>query len=420
MAPLKKITYAAQHPILIVEDTKETQVLLQGICKSMDLPSAVAENGEVALKLLDEKQFSIYIVDIMMPVMDGKTLISHLKKKIPDAVILVESALDSSKNVIDIMKMGVFDYIIKPIDPEMFQNSLYKALEYYKLKENEKNTSLHAGLKIRNQIEWLNYKESRRVVDRDYSGTKSIYNLKTSLSQGAGFGTLVSLIDLLQNMLVDQGDTYSVSKDIMGMLLENNLYCRNQLDGLRAVTGIMEHDFTLTKTTAADLVVQLPGMFSIVEPYFKSKDLRITLPEMKVNCRLELNMEKVGLMIEELAINAYKYSIPGSTINIFTHISEGYLWLSVKNDVPEEPYGGIPRDYEKLVMEPFFRLLPPDESAAKIEKFGFGLGLTVVDNIIRKHNGVFLIHDVKDHTGKNVKSCVMAEALFPLMIDEME
>ena len=62
------------------------------------------------------------------------------------------------------------------------------------------------------------------------------------------------------------------------------------------------------------------------------------------------------------------------------------------NEVNEDPYGGIPEKYEKLVLEPFFRLLPPDESIGEVEKFSLGLGLTVVDNITRKHGGMFVIN----------------------------
>jgi len=263
----KTAIYRPKDPILIVEDTRETQALLQGICKNMDVPAVVASNGEAALKMLDEGDYSIFIVDLMMPVMDGKTFITHLKKRLPESVVLVETALDSPGTIIDIMKMGAFDYIIKPIDPELFQASVVRGLEYKALRDHERNMSMSAGLKIRSQIEWLNYKESRRVADKDYTETKSVYNLKTSLSQGAGFGTLVSLIDVMSATMTSEGDNYVIGKDIIDMLVENNTYCRNQLAGLQSTTAIMDEKFPLTRSSASELVAALPGMVQTVAPY---------------------------------------------------------------------------------------------------------------------------------------------------------
>jgi signal transduction histidine kinase len=359
--------------------------------------------------------YSVYIVDLMMPVMDGATFITQLKTIHPDAVILVQTALDSSETIINIMKMGVYDYIIKPIDPVMFETTLKKALEFSYLKNLEKEQSQNAGKKIRSQIEWLNYKESRRLSSKDSAETKSIYSLKTSLAQGAGFGSLITIIDLLQLSMKETDDGVMVDKELIKMLIENNEHCRSQIEGLYVATDLMDRDYPLEDSDAASLVAALPAMTARVAEIFPQKKLALTFPELKENCKLKINKEILDIVVDELLSNAFKYALTGTTVNIFVHVSEGYFWLSFKNDVPEHPlYGGVPAEFEKLVLEPFFRLNPPDESLAKIEKISFGLGLAVIDYAAKKHHGMFIIHDVTDFTSDRPRPCTIAEFLLPI------
>ncbi len=405
-----------KNPLLILEDTKENQDLLKGMCKKMGLACELAENGEIGMKFIEKDTFSIYIVDLMMPVMDGKTFIHNLKEQEPDAIILVQSAIDSSDTIIQIMKLGVFDYIIKPIDPELFEKTISKALELKHLRDMEKNITDNATLKVRNQLDWLNYKEDRRISGKDYAEIKSIYNLKTSLSQGTGFGSLLTMIDLIKSSKKDDGDNYALDKQLIDLLINNYNICKAQLDGLHSISKLLEDQFTVEESNSASLIAAIPEMLQDITPHFSKKNLQISLPEQNKNCILNLNMQKLGLLIEELVINAYKYATNDSTINIFSYIREGYFWISVMDRMKEgEPHGGIPQKYEKLVLEPFFRLLPPDETIGSVEKFGLGLGLTVADNIARKHGGMFMIHDVEDHSGGEASPCVLAEVMLPII-----
>ena len=404
-----------KNPVLILEDVKENQDLLRELCKNMGVPCEIAENGQVGLDMMKEKSFSIFIVDLMMPVMDGRTFIQKLKETIPGAIILVQTALDSSETIIDIMKLGIFDYIIKPLDPQVFQRAIKKSMEYKQLKEMEKNLADSASLKVRNQLEWLNYKENRRISTKAYAEIKSIYNLKTSLMQGKGFGSLLSIIDIILNSKKEQGSDYLINKELLDLLLENYDTCNSQLHWLHEISNLLENLFPLETSNSAELITAIPGMAKEIEAFLEKKNLRITYPELKTTCKLNLNLEKLSLIIEEIIINAYKYSVPGSSINMFSFIREGYLWLCTMNEIIEKPYGGIPPKYEKLVIEPFFRLAPPDESIGKLEKFGLGLGLTVVDNITRKHGGFFLIQDVVNHIDNKSRSCVLAQMMLPVI-----
>ncbi|MBK8394492.1 MAG: response regulator [Leptospiraceae bacterium] len=406
-----------RYPVLIVEDKKENQVLLQSICHQLGIATETAENGQIALDLVHSKKFSLYIVDLMLPVMDGKTFIELLKHTDTNAVIIIQSALDASDTIIEVMRLGVFDYIVKPIDIDLFRHTLSKALEYKYLKDIESELFLNESMKLRGQLEWLNYKETLRLTGKDSYQKNSIFNLTTSLSQGGGVGITISLLDMLKMDMVAQGDTYIVNKEILDTLYENNEYSRRVLFGLASVVELMEQSFTMATMDGVKLVKDIPVFLKTILPFMKNKNITVAFPSVNTNCTIDIDIEKFKLVIEELLINAYKYSVSSSRIDIFAHVTGTYFCITFKNEIDENSYGGIPPEKEKLVLEPFFRIHPPVEDILEVEKFSLGLGLTVVDFIINKHNGMFFIHNAVDHTGKRKTNCVLAEIFLPIKME---
>ena len=406
-----------RYPVLIVEDKKESQVLLQSICHQLGIATETAENGQIALDLVHSKKFSLYIVDLMLPVMDGKTFIELLKHTDTNAVIIIQSALDASDTIIEVMRLGVFDYIVKPIDIDLFRHTLSKALEYKYLKDIESELFLNESMKLRGQLEWLNYKETLRLTGKDSYQKNSIFNLTTSLSQGGGVGITISLLDMLKMDMVAQGDTYIVNKEILDTLYENNEYSRRVLFGLASVVELMEQSFTMATMDGVKLVKDIPVFLKTILPFMKNKNITVAFPSVNTNCTIDIDIEKFKLVIEELLINAYKYSVSSSRIDIFAHVTGTYFCITFKNEIDENSYGGIPPEKEKLVLEPFFRIHPPVEDILEVEKFSLGLGLTVVDFIINKHNGMFFIHNAVDHTGKRKTNCVLAEIFLPIKME---
>jgi CheY-like chemotaxis protein len=406
-----------RYPVLIVEDKKENQVLLQSICNQLGISTETASNGQIALDLINTRKFSIFIVDLMLPVMDGKTFIEKLKVIDPHAVVIIQSALDASDTIIEVMRLGVFDYAVKPIDIDLFRHTMSKALEYKYLKDLEAELTLNESIKLRGQLEWLNYKETLRVTGKDSYQKNSIFNLTTSLSQGGGVGVTISLLDMLKMDMVENGDTYIVNKEVLDTLYENNEYSRRVLQGLATVVELMEQPFNFADCTASAVIKDFPQYLKEIVPFMNNKDISIAFPSIHSNCKIEIDLEKMRLVFEELLINAYKYSVRSSRIDIFAHVTGTYFCITFKNEIDEFSYGGIPPEKEKLVLEPFFRIHPPVEDILAVEKFSLGLGLTVVDFIINKHNGMFFIHNAVDHTGKRRTNCVLAEIFLPIKLE---
>jgi len=398
-----------------VEDMEENRALIIAILSSLKIPYKFAVDGKEGLEIASREEFSLFIVDLMMPIMSGGEFIRKLKERNPDSVVLVQTALDSSETIIEIMKMGVYDYIIKPIDPDVFRRILLKALEYKYLKNIETYIQTVENQKLKSQIEWLNYKESLRKSGTDSSEKSSIYNLKTSLSQGSGFGTMTTIVDMIRGSAVSANEKKAlVDKELLEILYENNEITKNMLKGLANVSDLLDRKFNLTRMKGTELVSKIPEYAKDLEPFLPRKKIRINYPILRSECSIRIDEECIQIVIEELLLNAYKYSKEEENIDIFAHINNGYLVITVKNIILDDEYGGIPEYAEKLVTQPFYRIHPPDESVATIEKFGLGLGLTMVESILSKHNGLFFIHNAKDHTQESVMDCVLAEVFIPL------
>jgi len=65
--------------VLVVDDQADIRQLIADLLDSMDIPGRMAANGQQALQVIREEKPSVIILDIMMPVMNGFTLLSHLQ-----------------------------------------------------------------------------------------------------------------------------------------------------------------------------------------------------------------------------------------------------------------------------------------------------------------------------------------------------
>ncbi|TGL74501.1 hybrid sensor histidine kinase/response regulator [Leptospira yasudae] len=402
-------------PILIVEDKQENSILLESLCDELGVKHEVASNGAEALHKIQDRKYSLFILDLMMPVMDGGSFLVKLKEIYPNAVVLVQTANDSNEKIIEIMKLGVFDYILKPIYPEIFLKVLQKALNYCYLKNMEENLAEIEGQKLRSQLEWLTYKETIRKSDGESFEKNSIYSLKTSLSQGSGIGAMTSLLDMIDSVKIPEGGYYKVDKEILDLLFANNQITKNMLSGLEKLLNLIDDNFVSETISTKDIIDKIAEIPEPLSAFLLAKRNSVNLPIFKREYKVNVNLPLLHLAMEELFLNAYKYSSSNSPIEIFTNINQGYFCITFKNRVDEKPYGGIPERFEQLVIQPFFRIYPPVESVSHLEKFGLGLGLAAVDHIVRKHHGLFFIHNANDHTSEDVSLCVLAEIFIPLV-----
>jgi DNA-binding NtrC family response regulator len=108
----------AEYRVLLVDDEEEfvsalsERLMLRGI----EVDSAL--NGEEALASLKEKEFEVVILDVMMPGLGGLEVLRQIKSTYPNTQVILLTGHGSTREGIEGMRLGAFDYLIKPVDIE--------------------------------------------------------------------------------------------------------------------------------------------------------------------------------------------------------------------------------------------------------------------------------------------------------------
>ncbi|EGR4314195.1 response regulator [Vibrio cholerae] len=116
MSSSQQIVNVKNHHILVVEDTKTNQMVIQLLLNKLGYDVTIAENGQQAVELLDRNHaFDLVLMDISMPIMDGIAATKILRDKhieIPIIALTAHTAGSDKQNCID---AGMNDIVLKPI-----------------------------------------------------------------------------------------------------------------------------------------------------------------------------------------------------------------------------------------------------------------------------------------------------------------
>ncbi len=123
--------------ILIVDDEKNILLTLSQSLEVLQLETDTAANGEEALAKLKEKNFSLILLDLRMPGIDGMEVLRQVRQIRPDILIIMISAYGTVELAVEAMKLGAVDFIQKPFSPEEVRALVSQVLDRGKLDEQK-------------------------------------------------------------------------------------------------------------------------------------------------------------------------------------------------------------------------------------------------------------------------------------------
>ncbi|HEX7364992.1 MAG TPA: HD domain-containing phosphohydrolase [Dehalococcoidia bacterium] len=137
--------------ILIVDDEMRVREILSRKLTDDGFNCVTAADGNTALKMLKADSVELVLLDIMMPGKAGPEVLREIKAKYPDTAVIMVTAIADVQTAIGLMRMGAYDYIIKPVELNVLTVSLDRALEKRKLVIENRDYQQHLEQRVEEQ-----------------------------------------------------------------------------------------------------------------------------------------------------------------------------------------------------------------------------------------------------------------------------
>lgn len=115
--------------VLITDDEKDFAETLGERLELRNLAVTTVFSGESALELIKEIDFDVIILDVLMPGLSGIELLKEIKAVKPLTEVIMLTGAATINNAIEGMKLGAFDFLMKPADTDLLEEKIKEAHE---------------------------------------------------------------------------------------------------------------------------------------------------------------------------------------------------------------------------------------------------------------------------------------------------
>ncbi|HEV2827912.1 MAG TPA: ATP-binding protein [Pyrinomonadaceae bacterium] len=391
----------ADGRILIVDDEPQVRKLFADYLSEL-YECTTAASADEALAHLAVDTYALVLVDVLMPGRNGIELLREVANKYSDTATIMVSGVDRPQRVLDALRLGACDYLIKPCEMGVLQMSVERALERRSLRRT--------ALKYKADLENQNIQLANSKLELERLQAQIIHSEKmASLGQlSAGIahelnnpaGFIYGNMDLLK-CYVAELETLLVRYEKIGIEHEpsaiaslrserdaekifNDLYSiiSDCLEGAERVRDIVQNLRLFSRLDEAEfkqinLSEGIDSTIRLLSRYYMSSRIALhreygELPP--VGCYAgQLNQVWMNLLS-----NAAQSIVDKGEVFISTSVEDDWAVVRVS-----DTGSGIEPDLMQRIFDPFFTTKPVGE--------GTGLGLSISYGIIERHRGTITV-----------------------------
>lgn len=169
-----------KYKILVIDDEPILRESLEVALKTFGFHVSIARTGEEGLDLFQSENPDLVLLDHWLPGINGDEVLRKIKEQDPDVPVIVMTAQGSIEMAVNSMKMGAFDFLVKPFELDQVEDLIKKGLDRVRLKK---------------EVEWLRAQYQEKFRSGGIIGVsqqmKEVLALAEKVAQGSETTVLI-------------------------------------------------------------------------------------------------------------------------------------------------------------------------------------------------------------------------------------
>lgn len=395
--------YQIKPRVLIVDDEAVVRQLFSS-CLSAQYECSEASSTAEALARLAEKEFALVIADVIMPGLSGIELLRKIVESYPYTAVVMASGINNSQRVLDALRVGAFDYLIKPCDLFVLELTVERALEHrtlllnarqYKLDLENRNVELASGKsKLERLQEQIIHSEKMASLGQLAAGIAHELNNPVGFIYGnldvlnQTVDGLTKLLDYYDNNelpenIASGATTIKKQVDYETSRADLNSIIKDCRDGAQRIRDIVQNLRIFSRLDEAefaktDVHEGIDSTVRLLSRYYSSGNVTLIrnygeLPPIDAFSG-QLNQVWMNLLVNA----AQAVGAKNGEVRIISTVLEESVVITI-----EDTGCGIPKEHLSRIFDPFYTTKPVGE--------GTGLGLSISFGIVERHGGTIRV-----------------------------
>jgi signal transduction histidine kinase len=363
--PFEDETSYPPASVLVVDDQPANLIAMRALLRTLGHTVVTVPSGQEALRAVETQEFAVILMDVHMPILDGFETVARLRREHPTVhtpVLFISAVYDQTPHVSRGYALGAVDYLPRPMDPDLLRAKVASFVSLYR-----------RGAELRRRAEIIREQTTAAERARAASRLKDVYLGVIGHDLRVPLGVVALVAGQLRN-----GPTPETSRTLAERLERVVRRCDAIVGNLLDFTKGELGDGIAVEPVTADMGEIARSVVNELSLLHSEREIRLETP---ADLGGKWDVQRAEQVLANLIHNAVQHG--SGPISVALHGSEEAVAFAIHNA------GVIPADLLPRIFDPFQR--------GQGRSAGLGLGLYIVREILRAHDGAIEVESSAEH-----------------------